>query len=119
MTAKEGDSIIVWGDGQEERDLLYVSDVLSFIEKAIDKQENQFELMNVGLGKSISISDLVKKIIKISKKNLKIEYDISKPTIKTRVSLDCTKAKEKFDWSPKVSLDEGIKKTIDWYRKNL
>ncbi len=119
MTARGGDSITVWGDGQEERDLLYVSDVISFIEKAIDKQKTQFELINVGRGKSISISDLVKKIIEISGKDLKIEYDTSKPTIKTRVSLDCTKAKEKFDWSPKISLDEGIKKTMDWYKENL
>jgi len=104
MTAKDGDSIIVWGTGEEKRDLLYVYDIVSFIEKAIDNQKTQFELVNVGLGESISISNLVKKIIDISGKDLKIEYDSSKPTIKTKVCLNSTKAKEKFVWSPKTSL---------------
>jgi len=119
MTAKEGESINVWGTGEEERDLVYVFDVVSFIEKAIDNQKTWFELVNVGQGKSISVSNLVKKIINISGKNLTIKYDASKPTIKTKVCLDITNAKEKFGWSPQVSLDEGIKRTINWYKKNL
>lgn len=119
MTATEGDSILVWGTGEEERDLLYVSDVVSFIEKAIDKQETQFDLVNVGLGKSISVSNLVKKIIEISGKKLKIEYDPSKPTIKTKVCLDSTEAKKRFNWEPKVSLEEGIIKTMNWYKENI
>jgi nucleoside-diphosphate-sugar epimerase len=119
MRAEEGSKIQVWGTGEEERDLLYVDDILYFIERAIDKQQNYFELVNVGLGKSISVGNLVQKIIDISGKNLSIEYDSTKPTIKTKLALDCTKAKEVFEWEPKVSLDEGIKKTIDWYKENL
>ena len=118
MEAKEGDSILVWGTGEEERDLLYVSDLTSFVEKAIDNQSTGFELVNVGLGESISVSGLVKKIIDISGKNLEIEYDPSKPTIPTKVALECTKAKDRFGWSPQHTLDEGIQKTIDWYVKN-
>jgi len=117
MTAK--DKITVWGSGEEERDLLYVSDIVSFIEKAIDKQENAFELVNIGYESSISVRDLVKKIIEISGKNLEIEFDVSKPTIKTKLCLDSTKAKNLFDWKSEVSLDEGIKKTIEWYKENI
>lgn len=119
MQAPEGSKITVWGTGEEERDLLYVDDLVSFIETAIDKQQSQYELVNVGLGKSTSVGNLVKKIIDISGKNLGIEYDSSKPTIKTKLTLDCTKAKEVFGWEPKVSLDEGIEKTIKWYRANI
>ena len=119
MTAKDGSSIVVWGSGKEERDLLYISDLVNFVEIAIDKQESKFELFNVGYGSSISISDLVKRIIACSGKDIKIEYDLSKPTINTKLCLDTDKAKTSIGWSPGVSLDEGIKKTMDWYMKNF
>lgn len=118
LTAKDG-KIVVWGTGEEERDLLYVSDLVDFVKIAIEKQQNPFELCNVGLGKSIPIASLVKKIIEHSGKTLEIEYDTSKPTIKTKLALDTTKAKELFDWTPKVSLDDGIKNTIKWYDDNI
>jgi GDP-L-fucose synthase len=111
--------IIVWGKGKEERDLLYIDDLVNFVDLTIHKQKNKFELLNCGYGKAISISDLVKKIIKFSKKNLKIKYDISKPNIPTFLSVDCRLAKKKLGWTPKVSLDQGIIKTIEWWKKNI
>ncbi|RLF34685.1 MAG: hypothetical protein DRM99_06100 [Thermoplasmata archaeon] len=119
MTAKDGGKIVVWGTGEEERDLLYVSNLIDFVDLAIKKQKNKFELFNVGCGYSISIKDLVQKIIKYSGKKLEIEYDLSKPTIKTKLCLDTSKAKKLLGWTPKISLDEGIKRTIDWYKLNL
>jgi GDP-L-fucose synthase len=118
MTALEGDEITVWGNGGEERDLLYVSDLVNFVDIALTKQTSKFELYNVGYGKSIAISDLVRKIIECSGKKLEIKYDLSKPSIKTKVSLDIARAKSSLGWSPKFSLDEGIKKTMEWYRRN-
>ena len=115
MTAKDG-KIIVWGTGEEERDLLYVSDLVKFVELAIAKQKNPFELYNVGYGSSISIKDLVNKIIDCSNKQLIAEHDLSKPSNKTALCLDCEKAKEELDWEPRISLEEGIQKTIEWYK---
>ncbi|HDM78899.1 MAG TPA: hypothetical protein ENG51_20930, partial [Deltaproteobacteria bacterium] len=54
----------------------------------------------------------------ISGRNIRIEHDLSMPTIKTRLCLDTSKAKELLNWEPKVNLDEGIRKTIEWYKKN-
>lgn len=119
MKAKDGDSIKVWGTGEEKRDLLYISDLVKLIEEVIDKQDSTFELFNVGFGAMISVGELVEKVIKFSGKRLKIEYDQSKPTIKINLALDSTKARNFFDWSPKISLEEGIKKTIRWYKKNI
>jgi nucleoside-diphosphate-sugar epimerase len=119
MRAAEGGKIVVWGAGAEERDLLYVSDLVNFVELAIDKQKTGFELFNVGYGSSISVSNLVKKIIDSSGKNVGIEYDESKPTIKTKLCLDTTKAKNAFGWVVQVRLDEGIRKTINWYREKF
>jgi GDP-L-fucose synthase len=118
MTATNG-KIIVWGTGEEERDLLYVSDLIDFVELAINKQESKFELFNVGLGNAISVRDLVKKIIAISGKDILMDYDLTKPSIKTKLCLDISKSGEILGWSPKVSLDEGIKKTMVWYQDNF
>lgn len=120
MQAKEFDNIDVWGKGIEERDLIYVSDIVSFIEKAIEKQDRPFELVNVGLGKSFSVKNLVEKIIECSgKKNVGIKFHKDKPTIQTKVALDYSLAKQKFEWEPQISLEEGIKRTIQWYRENV
>ena len=119
MTANDGQKIFVWGQGDEERDLLYVSDLIDFISLAINKQNSKFELYNVGYGKSISVSGLVKKIVDSSGKNIIIEHDISKPTIKTKICLDIIKAKDLLGWIPKISLDDGIKKTMEWYKTNI
>ena len=116
MTAKK--EITVWGKGKEKRDLLYVDDLVSFVILVIKKQKNKFELLNCGLGKDISINDLVKKIIKLSKKKLNIKYDLSKPNIPTYLSVNCDKAQKLLGWKPKTSLDEGIRKTLKWWTKN-
>jgi nucleoside-diphosphate-sugar epimerase len=118
MQAKDQD-VVVWGTGEEKRDLLYVEDFLNFIDLAIEKQNTPYELVNVGLGRGIKIKDLVQKIIDASKKDLKIVHDLSKPTVPTSLFLNCEKAKSVFGWEPRHTLEEGIEKTIDWYSKNV
>ena len=119
MSSNDGDEIVVWGDGSTERDLLYVSDVVDFIDKAINKQKNTYELFNVGYGKSISVKDIVNKIIEKSGKKLSITHDLTKPSINTKLALNSQKAKTVLGWRPKVSIEEGIEKTIDWYNNNI
>ena len=116
MTSKDG-KVNVWGPGEEKRDLLYVEDLVDFIDVAINKQTTSYELVNVGLGKGIKIKYLVYKIVKHSERNLEIIHDLTKPTVPTSLYLDCSRAKELFDWEPKHTLDEGIKKTIEWYKE--
>lgn len=118
MTSPPGGEVVVWGEGSEARDLLYVSDLVDFVEKTIEKQSSQFGLYTVGLGEAVSVSDLVKKIIEQSGKNLRISYDTTKPTIKTSLYLDCSKAKRELGWEPKISLQEGIRKTMEWYKQH-
>jgi len=119
LSAKDGDDIIVWGEGKEKRDLLYISDLVDFVETAITKNfEPKYSIFNVSSGIAISVSDLVKKIIKISGKNLSIRYDPSRPSLGNQIVLDWQKAYNAFDWQPKVDLNQGIRQTIDWYLKN-
>lgn len=114
MTATDG--IVIWGEGAETRDLLYVSDLVRFVESVVDGQDYPFDVFNVGLGESISVADLARKIIQLSGKNLEIEFDRTKPTLPTKLCLDFSKARQKFGWSPQVTLEEGIRKTMEWYQ---
>ena len=105
----------VWGDGEEERDLLHVADLVNCIHDILKYQKTKYELINVGYGKSVKISYLVEKILDIYSRHGYIKYDTTKPTIKTKVGLDIEKAQRLFKWTPKTTLDAGIKKTIDFY----
>jgi nucleoside-diphosphate-sugar epimerase len=117
MSAK--DKITVWGTGEEARDLLYVDDLMSLVDLALCRQKENYLLLNCGYGESIKIKDLIKKIIKHSGKEISIEYDKTKPTIKTSLSLNCSKAKKYLGWTRQTKLDDGIKKTIIWWKENI
>ena len=120
MDAKDGDTITVWGNGIDTaRDLLYVGDVVDFIQLVINEQINPFELMNVSYGKAITVKEMVETIVNISNKKLSIVYDTSKPTIPTKLTLDSTKAYEKFEWVPLTDFHEGVRKTLNWYKENV
>jgi len=109
------DGVVVWGTGEEERDLLHVSDLVNCVTATLEKQTSPYELVNVGLGDGISIADLVQEVIYASGKDISIRFDETKPTIKTRLALDISRAKDLFNWEPMVSLSEGIKSTLNWF----
>ena len=79
MNAKK--EIIIWGRGNEIRDFLYISDLIKFIELAIRKQKNKFEIYNCGSEKGVKILDLVKLIIKITGRNIKIKKMLQHPQL--------------------------------------
>lgn len=118
MTAPDG-TITVWGDGSEARDLLYVSDLVRFVETVIDQQQVPFELINVGCGQAVSVKTLVEAIMAASGRPLRIVFDTTKPTIPFSLALTIDKARERYGWRPSVSLEEGIRKTLAWYREPI
>ena len=119
LTNTDG-NITVWGDGSEERDLLYVSDLVNFIDRlVINGVTVPFDIVNVGLGKTIPVAGLVQKVIELSGKNIEIKFNTEKPTIPITIALDISKADSVYNWRPQVSLDEGLAKTIAWYKKNI
>lgn len=117
MNADE--KIVVWGTGEEERDLLYVDDLVRFVQLAVEKQPEKYRLYNCGYGQAIPIKQLVQKIVQHSGKMLKIEHDLSQPTIKTSLFLDCSLAKKELGWNVQVDLDTGIKKTLAWWQEHI
>ena len=100
------DYIEVWGDGTEEKDLLSVNDLVNLIDIILKKQEDNFELLNVASGKNMSISDIVKTIVKVSGKNLEIKYDTNKPSRDVKTKFDISKVKNKYGWKPEVKLED-------------
>lgn len=101
----------VLGTGVETRSYCYVSDIvdgfLIAVEKLADKQS--IGPLNLGSEGRISIGDLAREIIRISGKDIEIEFDASHPTVIWGQALDCSRAKEVLDgWVPKVSLREGL-----------
>lgn len=117
MTAK--DRVVIWGTGEEERDLLFADDLVEFVEAAMAKQPEKYRLYNCGYGKAITIKDLVQKIVQHSGKQLSIEHDLSQPTIKTSLFLDCSLAQTELGWQSRTNLDDGIIKTLDWWTANI
>ncbi len=100
--------IEVWGDGSEKKDLLYVKDLTNFIELVITKQESPFELINLSSGTSLTITDIVQTIISVFDKDLKIMYDLTKPSRKYGLQINSDKARKLFGWNPTYDLRSGI-----------
>jgi GDP-L-fucose synthase len=117
MRAK--DTLEVWGTGKEIRDFLYADDLVDFIKKSIQKQKTQYEIFNCGSGQPVTVSELCEKIIKISKKDIKIKFNKAKPSIPFDMFLNCSKAKKDIGWVSKTKIDDGITKTLSWWKKNI
>ena len=118
-TALEGRDITIYGDGQQSRDLMYVDDtvngflVMGSHEKAIGQS------VNFGTGIDTKIIDLASKIIKISESNSKIIHLPPRLSEVKRLCCDNSKAKEMFGWEPKISIDEGLRRNIEWAKTQI
>lgn len=108
----------VWGSGKQTRAFLYVTDMAEGMIRAIEKYPKP-DPVNLGTDDEISIKELIKKIIDISGIKTKVTYDLSKPDGSPRRNSDNTFAKNKIGFTAKISLDQGLKNTIDWYAKNI
>ena len=106
---------IVWGSGKPSRELLFVDDLVSALEVIIESNPKE-EIINVGSGSEISIKDLANKISFIAGYKGKVVFDKSKPDGVLKKTLDSSLISS-LNWSPKVNLDDGLKRTYEWYRE--
>lgn len=113
------DKLEVWGDGQARRDVIFIDDLVQFVDLCIQNQKNPYELFNCGLGHAYSIREIISEIQKaLNKNDLELVYDLSKPNIPTTVILDCSKALNLLNWKPITLFASGIQKTIEYYKNN-
>lgn len=108
----------LFGDGRQERAFLYVQDCVEGLVLAIEKIEDG-DPVNLGSEEVISIGGLAKKIIKLSGEDMDIKYDLSGPQGTRRYCADTSKMKKVLGWSPKIPLDEGLRRIYGWERRGL
>lgn len=108
--------ITVWGDGTPTREFLYVEDAVRGILLATE-QYNDSAPVNLGTSDEVSIQQLVGLICRFTKYMGDIRYDKSKPNGQPRRKLDVTKARDKFGFEAEVRLEEGLRRTIEWYEQ--
>ena len=110
--------IILWGTGNARREFLFTSDLTNFIVKKLMKNTIfKDPFINIGYGKDFKIIDYYKKIQKILKTNFKFIFDTNQPEGVQRKLMDSSLAINKYKWLPTFNLNEGIKKTIQYYEK--
>jgi len=111
------DHIVAWGDGSPTREFLYVEDAAEGILLATERY-NKSDPVNLGSASEISIRNLVETIVRLTGFAGRIVWDISKPNGQPRRKLDTSRAQASFGFQPQVPLEEGLRHTIEWYRKN-
>ncbi|HSV43384.1 MAG TPA: GDP-mannose 4,6-dehydratase, partial [Candidatus Bathyarchaeia archaeon] len=113
----EGEPIEMFGDGSQARDFTYVDDIANGTIKALKKVG--YEIINLGGGrKPVSINYMISLIEKYTGCKAKVVHKpFHKADMKTTWA-DISKAKKILKWEPKVSFEQGIKKTVEWYLQN-
>jgi nucleoside-diphosphate-sugar epimerase len=77
------------------------------------------EVVNLGSDEVVSIANLAEKVVKLSGKEIDIQYDTSGPQGTHRYYANTTRMKRVLEWNPRVTLDEGLSKTYDWARRMM
>jgi GDP-D-mannose 3', 5'-epimerase len=113
---RNGGKIEIWGDGEQTRSFLYIQECLDGIRKLMDS--TFCGPVNIGSEEMISINNLAKLIMKISNMTLKIEHVEGPLGVRGRNS-DNRLIKEKLNWSPSKSLEDGLKITFKWIEKQV
>jgi len=113
---EQRNEVVVWGTGQASREFLYVEDAAEGILLATEKY-NKLDPVNLGSSKEITIKELADLIVKLTGYDGRIIWDTSKPDGQPRRCLDTSKAKREFGFEAKTDLEEGLKRTIEWYIK--
>ena len=114
---KDGDSIEVWGDGKQTRSFCYIDDCL---EGTYLLMESDFrEPLNIGSDRLVTIDELINIISSVAGKKIKKVYQLDKPQGVRGRNSDNTLCKRVLNWSPKISLEEGLQKTYKWIEGEL
>jgi UDP-glucose 4-epimerase len=110
------DPFVIWGDGNQERDFTYVSDIVSGTLLAAEKISDGTPI-NLGTQRRISLVEIARMIFDIMDFHPKIKFDSAGPVGVLSRALDISRARRLLDWEPAVSLELGMRSTIDWYVK--
>lgn len=105
---------VIFGDGEQTRDYIYVEDVVSALIKASKIDENHF--LNIGTGVETSVNDLVNSMKSQFNSEINPIYKPAREGELNRSVLNSTKAKKELDWKPEYNLDDGMKQVLNWLK---
>jgi GDP-L-fucose synthase len=109
--------LAVWGTGEQSRSFLYVTDFAEALAVLLEKRTDPDPINLVG-GEEVKLKDVIAKIVKLSGRKTKVVFDPSKPAGQPRRLGDGGKALKLLGWKPRVTLEEGLARTIAWYSAN-
>jgi UDP-glucose 4-epimerase len=113
-----GDPCLVNGDGEQTRDYVYVSDVAEAVARAVAAPDVA-GVANIGTGAETTVNELYRRLARLAGVSRAAEHAPARPGEQRRSVLDATRAKALLGWSATTPLDEGLKKTVSWFRKEL
>ena len=109
--ARKGESVLLDGDGSQVREPVYVDDVVGAIKASLQKDGTGCAVYNISGSEAVTIADLAKRIYAIEGKEIRITYS-GKPSVPPlSLRLNISKAQQELGWQPRVSLEDGLKKT--------
>ncbi|NTU66701.1 MAG: NAD(P)-dependent oxidoreductase [Candidatus Moranbacteria bacterium] len=114
--AVEDEEIVIWGSGNQERTFAYVGDVCDALISLVNGEKGM-RLFNVSSGQAVSFKEIVRIIQGILKSEKKIIFDMDKPEGAKRRLISAEKIREEIGWEPKLSLEEGLERTVRYYLK--
>jgi len=119
VQALNGKDITIYGDGSQTRSFQYVDDLTNGIIKMMETPDSITGPINIGNPDEFSIKELAEKIIKLTGSKSKITFEPLPTDDPAQRKPDILKAKELLKWEPKIKLEEGLVKTIDYFKKTL
>ena len=109
------EQIEIWGDGSAVRDFVYIDDVVDALELA-SRDQSDFRIFNISCGEGHSLREIVSRIQTLLGKELKLVWKNARPSDVSVSIVSNVRAREVLGWAPKATLDEGLEKTIAWWR---
>jgi GDP-D-mannose 3', 5'-epimerase len=114
------EDFVVWGDGTQRRCFVYVDDALDGMFALWSHVEKEGNLtVNIGSTEEVTVTDLAKKVVALSGKDIRMKFDLSKPTGALNRMPDLGRAARVLGWTPKTPFEEGLSRTFDWARSRL
>lgn len=109
------DPLVVWGDGSPSRSFLYVEDMARGLVEVVEKYP-EADPVNLGNDEETTIKELVETIKRLSGTKARLQWDKTKPLGQPRRRCDVRKAKKLVGFEARISLEEGLRRSIEWYR---
>jgi UDP-glucuronate 4-epimerase len=108
--------IPMFGDGSSIRDYTYIDDCIDCISAAVEQQMD-FEIINIGSGRTITLKELIKVLGKVSGADIKVKKIEAQTGDVPVTYADISKAKKLLNYKPQFTIEEGIRRFFEWYKK--